>query len=254
MLLSRRSFLRRTFFIAGILSACRKEQELDTYDTSESILTLSLTKKISLSNRDRLLFIGDSITDASRDRTISSPNQDKGLGNGFVKQVATELLGSDEFANVQIYNRGYAGYATEDLVALLDGDKLDLAISPEVVSILIGVNDLRRNNSPQHYYFFYKDLLSKMRQRLPTTEIVLCEPFLLSNASNYEAIQPNLHEYKKVVRTLARDFKTVFIPYNDYFWTETKVTSIPDLLTDGIHPTDKGIELITRKWLSWLGD
>lgn len=252
MPLSRRSFLKRTFLIAGILSACRKQQELDNYDTSESILTLSLTKKISLSATDKLLFIGDSITDAGRDRSISGPNQEKGLGKGFVKQIADELLGSDKFANVQIYNRGYVGYVTEDLNGLFEVD--DLAISPNVISILIGVNDLRRNNSPLYYYNFYKDLISKIRQQLPATKIVLCEPFILSNVDNYETMQANLHEYRKVIRTLARDFKTTFIPYNEYFWAETKTTSIPDLLIDGIHPTEKGIDLLKKMWLSWLSD
>jgi lysophospholipase L1-like esterase len=252
MPLSRRKFLKRTFLIFGALSACRKQQEVDTYDTSESILNITLNRKINLSATDKLLFIGDSITDSGRNRNISDPNQDAGLGKGFVKQISTELLGSEKFANVQIYNRGYSGYVTEDLVNLFETD--ELTINPNVISILIGVNDLRRNNTPLYYYGFYKSLVSKIKQQLPATKIVLCEPFILPNVVNYETMQANLHEYRKVIRTLARDFKTTFIPYDEYFIAESKTNPLEDLLTDGIHPATKGIDLLKEKWLFWLSD
>jgi lysophospholipase L1-like esterase len=250
MPLSRRSFLKRTFFIFGVLSACRKEKEVDNYDTSESILNITLNRKISLSATDKLLFIGDSITDAGRNRNITAPNEAAGLGTGFVQQISAELLGSDKFANLQIYNRGHSGYVTEDLVFNFEAD--DLTINPNVISILVGVNDLRRNNAPLYVYQFYKELISKIKQQLPATKIVICEPFILSNAANYDSMLINLHEYRKVVRTLARDFKTTFIPYNEYFLTESKTSPVEDLLSDGIHPGTKGIGLLKEKWLSWL--
>jgi lysophospholipase L1-like esterase len=175
-----------------------------------------------------------------------------GLGNGFVRKISTELLGSGKFPNLQIYNRGYSGYVTENLLFKFEED--DLTINPNVISILIGVNDLRNNNAPLHYYGFYKQLISKIRQQLPATEIIICEPFILPNAEYYETMLANLHEYRKVVRTLARDYKTTFIPYNEYFLAESKTNPVEDLLYDGIHPATGGFELLKEKWLSWLNN
>ncbi|MCF6404492.1 GDSL-type esterase/lipase family protein [Chitinophaga filiformis] len=252
MPLSRRTFLKRTFFVFGLLSACRKQKEVDNYDTSESILNITLDRKFNLSATDKLLFIGDSITDFNRDRNITAPNEEAGLGKGFVRQISTELLGSGKFANLEIYNRGYSGYVTEELLLKFEADVL--TINANVISILIGVNDLRNNHAPLHYYGFYKQLISKIRQQLPAAEIIICEPFTLPNAENYETMQANLHEYRKVVRTLARDYKTTFIPYNEYFLAESKTTPVEDLLYDGIHPASKGFELLKEKWLSWMNN
>ena len=64
-----------------------------------------------------LLFQGDSITDAHRDRERRSPNDSAGLGQGYPLLVAAHLLGSRAEDGLRVYNRGISGNKVPDLEA-----------------------------------------------------------------------------------------------------------------------------------------
>ena len=83
----------------------------------------------------KLLFQGDSITDAGRDR-----NDIHNLGNGYPKYAAKFLAEKYPDIDFEFIDLGIGGDQTKNLVARLDKDFID--IQPDIVSILIGINDV----------------------------------------------------------------------------------------------------------------
>jgi lysophospholipase L1-like esterase len=88
---------------------------------------------------ETILFHGDSITDAGRKRDVSTANSNAGLGRGYAWLAAAQLLIDRPDANLKIFNRGISGNKVYQLAERWQADCLDL--KPDVLSILIGVND-----------------------------------------------------------------------------------------------------------------
>src|SRR5262245_48300893 len=88
----------------------------------------------------RILFQGDSITDAGRDRTRREVNDGQALGRGYAYLASARLLADHPRLGLMLWNRGISGNRVPDLLARWQEDCIDL--QPNLVSILIGVNDL----------------------------------------------------------------------------------------------------------------
>ena len=124
---SRRSFFKQTAVLSAagmILPACESTPP----------------KQAQIPDRLRILFQGDSITDANRDRSsIQSNDFLKGMGNGYALLAASNLLIDYPTTDWHTYNRGVSGDKVFQLSDRWEKDCLDL--QPDVLSIHIGVND-----------------------------------------------------------------------------------------------------------------
>ena len=85
----------------------------------------------------KILFFGDSITDALRDKnsTVYNPV----YGSGFVMQIAGRLFERNP-VGYDIINTGISGHRVVDLYARIKKDAWNH--NPDVINILIGVNDV----------------------------------------------------------------------------------------------------------------
>ena len=98
-------------------------------------------KKTSLKKGDVILFQGDSITDAGRDRKRQDiPNDKAAFGRGYPLLLGNQLLADYPKLDLKIYNRGNSGHKVPQLDARWQKDTIDL--NPAVLSILIEVNDM----------------------------------------------------------------------------------------------------------------
>jgi lysophospholipase L1-like esterase len=195
----------------------------------------------------RVLFIGDSITDAGRDR--SDPGS---LGDGYVAEVARTLSASSD--GVRFLNRGISGNRVRDLRARWQADCLDL--EPDLLSIMIGVNDTWRRydkNDPTTAEAFEADLdaiLAQVTAELPDTRLVVLEPFLLpvsdAQALWHEDFDPKL----AAVRQQAVKHSATLVPLHVVLTEAAAKSSAAALAHDGVHPTPEGHALIARTWLS----
>lgn len=252
MALSRRAFIKQSLSLSSgaLLMACSKKRDsILKYDTSDNILNESFNRKLSLQGPS-ILFIGDSITDAGRNKDILEPNQTEGLGEGFVKAISADVLSNIKYKNLLFYNRGVSGNTTNDLLKRWEGDCISL--KPSIVNILIGINDLRYGFSPIQFYNNYWNILFLTKSKLPQTKVVICEPFLLPNIANYTSLQSNFTEYRKAVRSLVKEYQAVFIPYYQDFLNASKNTPPGKLLKDGFHPSDDGISLLATSWQQFI--
>ena len=199
-----------------------------------------------------LLFQGDSITDAGRNKEMLAP-ANKGLGIGYAHLTAAELLASEPEKEWQIYNRGISGNRVVDLYARWKIDTLNLR--PDVLSILIGVNDTWHEKANQNgvevprYDKIYRMLMDWTVSELPETKIILLEPFVLLTGAVEEDWIDEINARREVVKKIAEDYNTLFLPLQSLFDEACKKAPMEYWLGDGVHPTAAGHSLITKAWI-----
>lgn len=205
----------------------------------------------------KILFFGDSITDCFR---TSSPNPDTSVGEGFVKRVA-EYFEQNEKGKHEIINRGISGHRTVDLLARIKKDCINL--KPDLVSILIGVNDVWHGvkyNNGVHLELFtevYKIILREIKRELPNVKFIMCEPFFLEGSATenvpeipdqYEQFKA-VYAYAKAVEGIAKEKGIPFVYLQDKITDATKTQEPRFILGDGVHPVDEGKQIICDEWL-----
>lgn len=213
--------------------------------------------KITLAPNDIILFQGDSITDAGRKRDIKDadvPNTAGTLGSGYAYLAAAELLLRHADKQLVIYNRGISGNKVYELADRWDKDCLDL--KPNVLSILIGVNDFWHTLTSNYqgtvktYTNDYKTLLDRTRQRLPNVKLIIGEPFAVTSVKVVdEKWYPAFKDYQAAARSLAAQFNATLIPYQSIFDQAQKRAPGAYWTSDGVHPSVAGNQLIANAWL-----
>ena len=200
----------------------------------------------------RILFYGDSITDAGRNYEQKIFNDM--YGTGYVFNVASNLL-LENPEKYEILNKGISGNRIVDLYQRV---KIDLwNNNPDVLSILIGVNDvwheIIHNNGVELDRFekIYRMLIEETMQRLPNIKIMLLEPFVLKGWATNERFDEFLqvYDYAKVVKKLAEEYNLIFVPLQEKFNEMAKVHDPSLFLVDGVHPNMAGAKLICDEWL-----
>lgn len=204
-----------------------------------------------------VLFQGDSITDVGRSREPTlSPNV--GLGEGYPLFITGRALNVLAGKDLRFYNRGISGNRVVDLYARWKVDALNL--SPDVISILIGVNDTwhefggKNGVEVDRYEQIYRMLLTWTRERLPQVKIVLCEPFVFPVGAVGKDWLPEIKARQQVVKGLVAEFDTVFVPLQQVFDQALERASAAHWLSDGVHPTPAGHALIADAWLATAGE
>ncbi len=200
----------------------------------------------------RILFQGDSITDAGRGREVEDANFQLGSGYAFV--AASEMLFKHPEKDLLFYNRGISGNRVVDLYARWKIDAINLA--PDVISIMIGVNDTwheygRQNGvEPERYEQIYRMLLDWTLKELPEVKLVLMEPFcLVTGEAVTEEWLLEMGERSAIVKKLAAEYNTVFVPLQDKFNAALDKAPVSYWLRDGVHPAPAGCALIAEAWL-----
>lgn len=207
----------------------------------------------------RILFQGDSITDAGRKR-----DDEKSLGIGYAHLVSAEL-GFEEPGKYEFINKGVGGNRVVDVYSRINKDIINLA--PDVMSILIGVNDVWEyyaqspNGTPaDKYYKIYDMLISETKAALPDLKIMIFEPFVLRGSGTYmfgsggsyeryDEFRARVEERSKMAKKIAEKYNLPFIPLQAGF--DELCKSAPDeyWLADGVHPATAGHEFIKREWI-----
>ena len=213
--------------------------------------------KSLISPGQTILFQGDSITDAGRKRDDSAANSPPGLGKGYAWLAAARLLVDRAGDNLKIYNRGISGNKVYQLAERWQADCLDL--KPDVLSILIGVNDFVHNlkgdygGTLEKYDTDYRTLLKRTKEALPNVKLVLCEPFLLKSGAVQDSWLPKFEGYRAAAKKIAADNGAIFVPFQAMFDAAVKVAPPELWAADGVHPSSDGAAFMAHAWLKVAG-
>lgn len=211
-----------------------------------------------IAKNDVILFQGDSITDMSRSRDDADiPNKQAGLGNGYAWLAAAEMLVDHANEGLTIYNRGVSGNKVYQLAERWS--KECLRLNPNVLSILIGVNDFWHTlNGSYHgtvevYEKDYRALIERTLKALPKVKLVICEPFTLRCGHVNEKWFPDFDAYRAAARRVAETYRATFVPFQMMFDEATKYAPSEHWAADGVHPTDSGASLMAHNWIRTVG-
>lgn len=217
-------------------------------------LTSALGGKSIITKEGTILFQGDSITDAGRNKgKEANANDSAAMGRGYVYLIAAHLLADRAGDNLKIYNRGISGNKVFQLADRWDKDCLQL--KPDVLSILIGVNDIwhmlngNYDGTVEKYEQDYRALLARTRRELPDLKLVICEPFVLRCGAVDEKWFPEFDYYRRVAKKMATEFGALFVPFQSMFDKASELAPASHWAADGVHPTMAGAWLMARTWV-----
>jgi len=242
---SRRSFLKKAAL--GTLAAV----------SIPEIISASVPKKkkskIELLNGQTILFQGDSITDAGRNREETGFNNPRALGTGYAMLAAAQILEKYAALNLKIYNKGISGNKVNQLAERWDKDCLDL--KPDVLSILIGVNDFwhKFNGTYNGTVEIYRNdliaLIERTRKALPEVKFVICEPYAVPGVKAVnEKWYPEFPEYQKAAKEICDRFGAIFVPFQSVYDEAIKRAPAAWWTGDGVHAALPGAQLMAQAW------
>jgi len=244
--LTRRAFLGTTVAAGGAWAA-----------SGALMPATARAAETKLASGSVVLFQGDSITDAGRDRKGGAPNDARGLGRGYPYLAGGSLLADYPELQLKVYNRGISGNKVPDLAGRWQADALDL--KPSVLSILIGVNDIwhklngRYDGTVDDYEQGYRKLLQETLAALPDVKLVVCEPFVLRCGAINDSWFPEFDQRRAVAKRMADEFKLTFVPFQSMF-DEAATKAPPSYWAgDGVHPTLAGHALMAKTWREVVG-
>ncbi len=194
-----------------------------------------------------ILFQGDSITDGNRGRNLD-PNHI--LGHGYQFIISAKY--GEELADrhLTFLNRGVSGNTVSGLARRWQKDTLD--IKPDILSILIGVNDLGSGVSAERYEQEYDQLLGDTLKALPNVRFVLGEPFGLpvgQKKAIWENYRKQLLERDAIVNKLGEKYHAPVVHYQKMFEDATNRVPADYWIWDGVHPTYSGHQLMADEWI-----
>ena len=183
---------------------------------------------------NRILFQGDSITHGGRG---GDPNHF--LGHGYQYIISAKYGAQYPDRKLVFLNRGVSGDTVARLQARWKADTLDL--KPDMLSILIGINDLGRGVSAEQYEAAYDHLLAETVAALPKVRLVLCEPFGLP-------VKPELQKRQAVVAKLAAKYHAPVVHFQKVFDDACQRAPANYWIWDSVHPTYAGHQLMADEW------
>ena len=213
------------------------------------------------SNSSKVIFLGDSITQAAESE------EGEGTYKGFITSLRENV--SQE---VELINKGIGGNKVSDLLLRYNDDVLKL--KPNIVFIYIGINDV------WHKYDWGTgsdiDIYEKGLRKIITdikavgAKIILCTPtvigenngeFKLNNnfkdIDTMEIMNKDLDAFSDVVRNLSSEFKTDLLDlrkkFKEYI-SENNDQNMPKgvLTSDGVHLNNEGNKLIADQMIKFL--
>jgi lysophospholipase L1-like esterase len=199
----------------------------------------------------RIVFIGDSITDSGR------REEDPPYGNGYVSLVRAFVTAARPDLGLQWTNHGINGNTTRDLSARWDTDVI--AAVPDWLSVMIGINDVWRafDGVPELAVPIdeYESTLRSLLQKAVAgtgCRLVLGTPYLIEpDRAEPQRAQSDL--YGAVVRRLAGELDAVLVDTQEAFDRVLVHTAPTDWADDRVHPNLPGHAVIAQAFLRVIG-
>jgi len=250
---------RRKFFTR---SAAASAAVLATTGRSVAAEEKPSNSPLKLKEGATILLQGDSITDAGRDKKNAEPNNVRALGRGYAQLIGYHLLSKYPEKNLKVYNRGISGNKVPDLDRRWDGDCIDL--KPDVLSIMIGVNDYwhtvafgsKYKGTVETYESGFKALIERTKKALPKTQLVICEPFVVQAADKSTRADwfPEFDHRRAKAKAVAESAGAIYVAFQQMFDAAVAAGySHKELAGDAIHPSTHGHALMASRWLGDTG-
>ena len=197
----------------------------------------------------KILFQGDSVTDAGRDR--SNPHD---MGEGYPRYASAMIQDSYPDTGFEFVNLGISGNRTADLVSRLESDFVD--VQPDIVSVMIGINDVwRQFDTPAmpDYQVMpeeYEENLEKMIAMIPkkVKGVFILTPYYME-PNRADKMRARMDEYVAICKKLAEKHSFTLVDFQKVYEDYCKIRHSSYIAWDRVHPNQVGATLMARAFL-----
>lgn len=206
---------------------------------------------------DKILFIGDSISDYERKRPVGEGLFDA-WGRSYVADVGALLGCMYPEEQLRVVNMGISGNQTRDLLARWQTDVLDL--KPDWVSMLIGINDVwRQFDSPYEKEThvppeeYRANCVRLIEQTLPHVKgMILMTPYFME-PNQQDPMRARMDEYSAIIRELAEKYQLPLVDLQAGWDRLFQYMHPCNIAWDRIHPNQTGCMYIAKQFLKVVG-
>lgn len=193
----------------------------------------------------KILFQGDSITDAGRG---------DGLGTGYPCLIGSELMTDP---SIQVINKGVSGNRVVDMYARWKADCTN--IKPDILSILIGVNDVwherewQNGVEPEKFELVYRLAVEEALKKVPGIKIIIMGAFFthgtLAEGESWQEFSDGVKTRREIAEKLAKEYNLTYIDLQKVFDDALSIALAEHWTIEGVHPTPAGHALIKKAWM-----
>ena len=205
------------------------------------------------SKKDRIVFVGDSITDSNRDYA-APPAKWASWGDGYVNVINGYTTALHPAKELMIINKGISGNRIMDLSTRWNEDVV--ALTPDWVAIMIGINDIWRQFdgtfcqdeqvTEDEFYETYRTLV---KETLPKVKgMILLSAFMVEERLD-DAMRKKVDRYNQLTQQVAEEFSIRFVDVQAYFDEFLTHQSSYVLSSDRVHPSFAGHLLIAKAFI-----
>lgn len=212
-------------------------------------------KSFVFKNGQKVVFIGDSITDCGR------MYENHPYGNGYVKIAIDLITAKYPERNITFINKGIGGNKVTDLYNRWYDDVI--IHNPDWLSIKIGINDLHsylnnENNGVSSALFeeVYIKILDEAKKKTKA-RLIMIGPFYMSLSNDKSPkfrtkVLETLPKYINIVHKLAKKYNAILVETHSVFQKQLKYR-IPDFFcVEPVHPHQNGHTVIAIELLKSL--
>ncbi|WP_127583353.1 SGNH/GDSL hydrolase family protein [Paenibacillus koleovorans] len=210
-----------------------------------------------LQNSEKLVMIGDSITDCERKRPYGE-GLFGGIGKGYVSLVDALIQSTYPERGIRIVNMGTSGDTVRDLEERWASDVE--ALKPDWLSIMIGINDVWRQFDqptiqeshvyPEEYEATLRELV--LRTKPQVKGIVLMTPFYIEPNKD-DAMRRRMDEYGAIVKRVAEETGSMLVDTQAAFEPVLRDIYPATLAWDRVHPSAVGHMVLAKAFLKAVG-
>lgn len=201
-------------------------------------------EKITLKKDSKVLFIGDSITDIKFNRRMRMSIKGKDV---YALQLKKRFKQYSSGIDVEI--KGIASNRTYHVYDRLTKDCINL--KPDIIIMLIGVNDAWENYVPEQYPPLLRpmephirEIYRRINQELPNAQVLYLMPFMIDAVEEKLPFHKVLDEFREKLKDIALENGAKVLDLQQVFYDAQKTVNPKELAIDGIHPTNYGHKVI----------
>jgi lysophospholipase L1-like esterase len=227
---------------------------LPTFSTAEE------PKPEALKKGDRIVFLGDSIT------------QGGGGKDGYITKIKEALDEKYKDLGIEVVNAGISGHKVSDLQTRVIRDVVNK--QPTIVFIYIGINDVWHGDhnppngtTPEAFEAGLKEVIGKIQYgKIPQGEtkpvgarVILCTPTVIGEKPTGNKLDPKLDAYADISRKVAKELKLPLCDLRKAFQAYLKEHNEKGeergvLTSDSVHLNAAGNKLVAETMLKALGE
>ena len=189
----------------------------------------------------KILFQGDSITDADRDRSDYHK-----MGYGYAAFVVEKLTAKYPGVDFEFINLGLSGNRTDQLFDRLTPDCVEL--DPDIVSVLISINDVWHRyehefvpTRDEQIELNYRCVLDVIKEST-NAKLLMLQPF--TEGDNQAFMRKDVDKMIKIVDSLAEKYADDYIRLDEIIHADEHYGAELYFTRDGVHPNENGRKLI----------